>query len=124
MRRVIEELENLTMQEISDDIEKIKKESKSLEEFCERYHERYDNVLNLYEKLKSLFNIHCHTFNTKQVDTEDEQMYTVSEVARLLNVSRKTVYSHIHAGNINTTQFGFQKRIPKSEYRKFYQKHM
>ena len=123
MRRVIEELENLTVQEISDDIERIKKESNSLEDFCERYHERYDNVLNLYEKLKSLFNIHCHTFNTKQVDTE-ESMYTVSEVARLLNVSRKTVYSHIHAGNINTTQFGFQKRIPKSEYRKFYQKHM
>lgn len=124
MKRIIEELENLTMQEISDDIQKLKKESNSLEDFCRRYHERYDELFNLYEKLKSLFNIHCHTYSVSEKTNEEEQMYTVSEVARLLNVSRKTVYSHIHAGNIQTTQFGHQKRIPKSEYRRFYQKHM
>jgi excisionase family DNA binding protein len=55
-------------------------------------------------------------FGNKSPATESSQLlFTVLETARILRVSRSTLYEAIARGQINVTRFGAATRIQRSE---------
>ncbi len=48
---------------------------------------------------------------------DDDQLYTVTEAAALLNVSRSTIYRLLAAGDLASTRVGHRLRIPAAAIR-------
>lgn len=47
------------------------------------------------------------------------ELYTVSEVAALMRVSKMTVYRMVQSGAINSIRFGRSYRVPEDAVRKY-----
>lgn len=50
--------------------------------------------------------------------TEEKKVYTVKQAAEVLEVSTKTIYSYIKAGNIKAAKLGKSYRITAEELNK------
>ena len=50
---------------------------------------------------------------------EEKEMYKIKEVARILDISERTVYKFMNEGKIRAIRVGGQWRIPKSEVEKY-----
>ena len=50
----------------------------------------------------------------KNIDSADELLYTISEVAALLKVNRNYVYSLINGGHLRSIKLGCRKITRKS----------
>ena len=53
------------------------------------------------------------------IDMEELRIYTVKEVAELLQVSKMTVSRYIHSGKLKSSNLGLIYRIADDDLRKF-----
>lgn len=54
---------------------------------------------------------------------DDEEIYTVREVAEAWNVSRMTIYRLVHSGEIYSLRIGHNFRIPERALRMYLNRH-
>ena len=47
------------------------------------------------------------------------KVYTPTEIAEILKLSRQTIYNYLNAGKLKSVQFGREHRITEEELKRF-----